>query len=139
MIYLKILLGDNKVDRWIEREKFNVSSILMILKKNLGYKNQGEIIRKTNLDPSFLKIKLCWKTDTEYSEITKILNDLIEYYTSGESRYFRYRGRVVLEVVAKGGKLEFVPYYKMLEGDGEKSLMYWTIEKSIERWIKEKF
>lgn len=139
MIYLKILLGDNKVDRWIEREKFNVSSILMILKKNLGYKNQDEIIRKTNFDPSFLKIKLCWKTDTEYFEITKILNDLIEYYTSDKSRYFRYRGRVVLDVVAKGGNLEFVPYYKTLEEDGEKSLMYWTIEKSIERWIKEKF
>jgi hypothetical protein len=77
MIYLKILLRNDKVDDWIKQEQIKVSSILMILKKNLGYKNQAEIIRKTNLDSSFLRIKLCWKTDQEYTDLLCVLNGIV--------------------------------------------------------------
>lgn len=138
MIYLKILLRDDKVDDWIKQEHVKVSSILMILKKNLSYKNQDEIIRKTGLDSSFLRIKLCWRTDTDYSELTQILNGIIDYMATGKRAYF-YRGRCLLDYVAENGSLVFIPYYRAIDGEGEKSLMFWTIEKTIERWIKEKF
>lgn len=140
---LKIILRDNKVDDWIKQEHFKVSSILMILKKNLGYKNQDEIIRKTGLDSSFLRIKLCWRNDTEYSELTKILNGIVKYSIENSienpaERYYR-RGRNLLNFVAENGSLVFTPYYEAIDGEGEKSLMFWTLEKTIERWIKEKF
>ena len=138
MIYLKILLRDDKVERWIEREHIKVSSILMILKKNLGYKNQTEIITKTDLDPSFLRIKLCWRTDQDYSELCQILNGIVRFsIESPKKRY--YYGRCLLDYVAENGALIFTPYYKAIDGEGQKSLMFWTLEKTIERWIKEKF
>ena len=138
MIYLKILLRDDKVERWIEREHIKVSSILMILKKNLGYKNQTEIITKTDLDPSFLRIKLCWRTDQDYSELCQILNGIVRFsIESPKKRY--YYGRCLLDYVAENGALIFTPYYKAIDGESEKSLMFWTLEKTIERWIKEKF
>ena len=139
MIYLKLFLEDSKVKSWIEAEHIKVSSILMILKKNLGYKNRVDIITKTGLDPSFLRTKLCWRTDQEYSEMCQVLNGIVGYFLSTVIRppgYFG--GRDLLDFVEKNGKLEFVPYYRALEG-GEKSLIYWTLEKTIERWIKEKF
>lgn len=139
MIYLKILLRDDKVDDWIENEGVKTSSILMILKKNLGYKNQNDIILKTGLDSSFLRVKLCWRTDQDYSKICQILNGIVGYFLSTVIRppdY--YGGRNLLDYVAENGSLIFIPYYRALE-DGEKSLMYWTLEKTIERWIKEKF
>ena len=140
MIYLKILLRDDKVDNWIKQEHVKVSSILMILKKNLGYKNQDEIIRKTGLDSSFLRIKLCWRTDQDYSELCQILNGIVQFSieTPSERRYY-YRGRNILDYVAKNGSLVFTPYYKAIDGESEKSLMFWTLEKTIERCIKEKF
>ena len=137
-MYLKIILRNDKVEEWIEREHIKVSSILMILKKNLGYKNQEEIIRKTGLDSSFLRIKLCWRGDPDYSEITKILNGIVGYMSSGKRAYY-YRGRCLLDYVESGGKLVFVPYYRAFEEDGQKTLIFWTLEKIIERWIKEKF
>ena len=141
MIYLKILLRDDKVEKWMESEKVKISSILIILKKNLGYKNQEEIIRKTGLDSSFLRIKLCWRTDSEYFELCQTLNGIVEYFTETPSskRYYYYRGRTLLDYVAKNGTLAFTPYYKIFEGEGTKSLLFWTLEKTIERWIKEKF
>ena len=142
MIYLKILLRDDKVDDWIKQEHIKVSSILMILKKNLGYKNQEEIIRKTNLDSSFLRIKLCWKTDQEYTDLLCVLNGIVEYFISTStqsSKRFYFRGRTVLDFIDKNGILTYIPYYKTIEEDGPKSLMFWTLEKTIERWIKEKF
>lgn len=138
MIYLKILLSDDKVERWIEREHIKVSSILMILKKNLGYKNQTEIITKTDLDPSFLRIKLCWRNDQDYSELCQILNGIVRFLTESPKRRY-LSGRYLLDYVAENGILTFISYYKTLEEDGQKSLMYWTLEKTIERWIKEKF
>ena len=139
MIYLKILLRDDKVDDWIKQEHIKVSSILMILKKNLGYKNQDEIIRKTGLDSSFLRIKLCWRNDTEYSELTQILNGIVKFSIETPAKRYYYRGRNLLDYVAENGSLVFTPYYKAIDGEGEKSLMFWTLEKTIERWIKEKF
>ena len=141
MIYLKLFLRDAEVKSWIEAEDIKVSSILMILKKSLGYKNQTEIIRKTNLDSSFLRIKLCWKTDQEYIDLLCVLNGIVGYfnstYTQGK-RYF-YRGRTLLDFIDENGYLTYIPYYKTLEEDGPKSLQFWTLEKTIERWIKEKF
>ena len=140
MIYLKILLRDDKVDDWIKQEHVKVSSILMILKKNLGYKNQAEIIRKTGLDSSFLRIKLCWRNDQDYSELTQILNGIVKFSIETPSkRYYYNRGRNLLDYVAENGSLIFIPYYRALDGEGQKSLMFWTLEKTIERWIKEKF
>ena len=137
---MKILLRDDKVEDWIEQEHIKVSSILRILKKNLGYKNQVDIITKTGLDPSFLRIKLCWRTDQEYSEICQVLNGIISYCLATlRKRPYYYHGRVLLEYIENGGgNLEFTPYYKA-EDEGKKSLLFWTLEKTIERWIKEKF
>jgi hypothetical protein len=139
MIYLKIILRDDKVNDWIKQEQVKVSSILIILKKNLGYKNQDEIITKTGLDPSFLRIKLCWRNDTEYSELTRILNGIVKFSIETPAKRYYYRGRNLLDYVAENGSLVFIPYYRTINEDGPKSLMFWTIEKSIERWIKEKF
>lgn len=135
MIYLKILLRDD----WIKQEHVKVSSILMILKKNLGYKNLEEIIDKTGLDSSFLRIKLCWRTDTDYSELCQILNGIVRYSVETPSKRYYYRGRNLLDYVAENGSLVFISYYRAFEEDGQKSLMFWTLEKTIERWIKEKF
>jgi hypothetical protein len=139
LIYLKLFLRDAEVKSWIEAEDIKVSSILMILKKNLGYKNQSEIIRKVGLDSSFLKIKLCWRNDAEYSKICQTLNGIVSYYLATSKKLYYYGGRDLLDYIEENGKLEFVPYYKTLEDEGTKSLMFWTIEKTIERWIKEKF
>ena len=139
MIYLKIILRDDKVDDWIKQEHVKVSSILMILKKNLGYKNQDEIIRKTGLDSFFLRIKLCWRNDTEYSELTQILNGIVKFSIETPAKRYHYRGRNLLDCVVENGTLVFIPYYRAIDGEGEKSLMFWTLEKTIERWIKEKF
>ena len=138
MIYLKLFLKDAEVKSWIKAEDIKVSSILMILKKSLGYKNQTEIIRKTNLDSSFLRIKLCWKTDQEYTDLLCVLNGIVGYFVSQGKRYF-FSGRTLLDFIDKNGVLTYIPYYKTLEEDGPKSLQFWTIEKTIERWIKEKF
>ena len=137
MIYLKLFLKDAEVKSWIKAEDIKVSSILMILKKSLGYKNQTEIIRKTNLNSSFLRIKLCWKTDQEYTDLLCILNGIVEYYTSTFTRY--YNGRTLLDFINENGRLTYISYYKTLEENGPKSLQFWTIEKTIYRWIKEKF
>jgi hypothetical protein len=141
LIYLKLFLRDAEVKSWIEAEDIKVSSILMILKKSLGYKNQTEIIRKTNLDSSFLRIKLCWKTDQEYTDLLCVLNGIVGYFisTSTQGKRYYYRGRTLLDFMEENGYLTFIPYYKTLEEDGPKSLQFWTIEKTIERWIKEKF
>lgn len=139
MIYLKILLRDDKVDDWIKNEGIKTSSILMILKKNFGYKNQDEIIDKTGLDSSFLRIKLCWRDDTEYSELTQILNEIVRFSTGAPTKRYHYRGRILLDYVAENGTLVFTSYYRALEEGCQKPLMYWTLEKTIERWIKEKF
>jgi len=136
MIYLKLFLRDAEVKSWIEAEDIKVSSILMILKKSLGYKNQTEIIRKTNLDSSFLRIKLCWRTDQEYTDLLCVLNGIVGYFIS-TSTY--YNGRTLLDFIDKNGCLTYIPYYKTIEEDGPKSLRFWTIEKTIDRWIKEKF
>ena len=114
MIYLKLFLRDDKVDNWIKQEHVKVSSILMILKKNLGYKNQDEIITKTGLNSSFLRIKLCWRTDIEYSELTKILNGIVKFYIETPSKRYYYQGRILLECVSENGILIFVPYYRTL-------------------------
>ena len=113
----------------------------MILKKSLGYKNQTEIIRKTNLDSSFLRIKLCWKTDQEYTDLLCVLNGIVGYFisTSTQGKRFYYKGRTLLDFIDKNGYLTYIHYYKTLEEDGSKSLQFWTLEKTIERWIKEKF
>ena len=137
MIYLKLFLKDSEVESWIKAEDIKVSSILMILKKSLGYKNQTEIIRKTNLNSSFLRIKLCWKTDQEYTDLLCVLNGIVGYYTSTSTRY--YNGRTLLDFINENGCLTYIPYYKTLEENGPKSLQFWTIEKTIYRWIKEKF
>ena len=140
-MYLKLFLRDEEVKSWIEAEDIKVSSILMILKKSLSYKNQTEIIRKTNLDSSFLRIKLCWKTDQEYTDLLCVLNGIVGYFISTSAlgkRYF-YRGRTLLDFIDENGYLTYIPYYKTIEEDGPKSLQFWTIEKTIERWIKEKF
>ena len=141
MIYLKLFLRDVEVKSWIETEDIKVSSILMILKKSLGYKNQTEIIRKTNLDSSFLRIKLCWKTDQEYTDLLCVLNGIVGYFnsTSTQGKRYFYRGRTLLDFIDENGCLTYIPYYKTLEEDGPKSLQFWTLEKTIERWIKEKF
>jgi hypothetical protein len=143
LIYLKLFLRDAEVKSWIEAEDIKVSSILMILKKSLGYKNQTEIIRKTDLDSSFLRIKLCWRTDQEYTDLLYVLNGIVGYFistsTSTQGNHNFYRGRTLLDFIDENGRLTFIPYYKTLEEDGPKSLMYWTLEKTIERWIKEKF
>jgi hypothetical protein len=140
-MYLKLFLRDAEVKSWIEAEDIKVSSILMILKKSLGYKNQTEIIRKTNLDSSFLRIKLCWKTDQEYTDLLCVLNGIVGYFisTSTQGKRYYYRGRTLLDFMEENGYLTFIPYYKTLEEDGPKSLQFWTIEKTIERWIKERF
>ena len=135
MIYLKLFLRDAEVKSWIETENIKVSSILMILKKSLGYKNQTEIIRKTNLDSSFLRIKLCWKTETEYQELLCILNGIAKIYTDTKPGLY-YKGTRVLDFVEKFGSLRYIPYYQWEE---EKTLMWFTVEKTIERWIKGKF
>ena len=137
MIYLKLFLRDAEVESWIETEDIKVSSILMILKKNLGYKNQTEIIRKTNLDSSFLRIKLCWKTDQEYTDLLCVLNGIVGYFTSTSTQY--YNGRTLLDFINENGYLTYISYYKIIEEDAPKSLQFWTLEKTIERWIKEKF
>lgn len=140
MIYLKLFLKDEEVKSWIEAEDIKVSSILMILKKSLGYKNQTEVIRKTNLDSSFLRIKLCWKTDQEYTDLLCVLNGIVEYFTSNftsTSTYFK--GKTLLDFINENGYLTYISYYKILEENGPKSLQFWTIEKTIDRWIKEKF
>ena len=137
MIYLKLFLKDAEVKSWLKAEDIKVSSILMILKKSLGYKNQTEIIRKTNLNSSFLRIKLCWKTDQEYTDLLCVLNGIVGYYTSTSTRY--YNGRTLLDFINENGCLTYIPYYKTLEENGPKSLQFWTIEKTIYRWIKEKF
>jgi hypothetical protein len=141
LIYLKLFLKDSEVKSWIETEGIKVSSILMILKKSLGYKNQTEVIVKTNLDSSFLRIKLCWKTDQEYTDLLCVLNGIVGYFisTSTQGKRYYYRGRTLLDFMEENGYLTFIPYYKTLEEDGPKSLQFWTIEKTIERWIKEKF
>ena len=140
MIYLKLFLGDSEVKSWLESEHIKESSILMILKKSLGYKNQEEVIKKTNLDPSFLRIKLYWRTDQEYSEILYVLNGFIDYFASqGRSDY--YRGRTLLDYVVENGIFAYISYWELLKLEYRdlKPLMFWTIEKTIERWIKEKF
>ena len=137
MIYLKLFLKDSELKSWIEAEDIKVSSILMILKKSLGYKNQIEIIRKTNLDPSFLRIKLCWKTDQEYTDLLCVLNGIVGYFTSTSTQY--YNGRTLLDFINENGYLTYISYYKIIEEDAPKSLQFWTLEKTIERWIKEKF
>ena len=137
MVYLKILLSNEKEKSWLESEGMKCSSILMILKKNLGYKNQTEILKKTDLDPAFLKIKLFWKTDQEFSEITQLLNGLVNILPHNSRVTYYTRGRYLLGYKEKGGKLEYVPYFKTQEG--ERSLQYFTLERTIERWIKEKF
>ena len=140
MIYLKLFLGDLEIKSWIESENIKESSILMILKKRKKKKNQEEVIKKTNLDYSFLRIKLCWRTDQEYSEILYVLNGFIDYFAAqGRSDY--YRGRTLLDYVEENGILAYISYWKLLklEYRGLKPLMFWTIEKTIERWIKEKF
>ena len=137
MIYLKLFLKDEEVKSWIEAEDIKVSSILMILKKSLGYKNQTEIIRKTNLDSSFLRIKLCWKTDQEYTDLLCVLNGIVGYFTSTSTQY--YNGRTLLDFINENGYLTYISYYKIIEEDAPKSLQFWTLEKTIERWIKEKF
>lgn len=139
MIYLKLFLRDAEVKSWIEAEDIKVSSILMILKRNLGYKNREEIISKTNLDEGFLRIKLCWRTDQEYSDIVCTLNGLVRYYIEAPKRERYYWGRTLLDFVEDHGSLTYIPYYKILEENGPKSLQFWTIEKTIERWIKGKF
>ena len=138
MIYLKLFLRDTEVKSWIEAEDIKVSSILMILKKSLNYKNQTEIIRKTNLDSSFLRIKLCWKTDQEYTDLLCVLNGIVGYFNSTPTQSY-FRGRTLLDFIDENGYLTYTPYYKTLEEDGPKSLQFWTLEKTIERWIKEKF
>jgi hypothetical protein len=138
MIYLKLFLSDAEVESWIEDEDIKVSSILMILKKSLKYKNQTEVIKKTNLDPSFLRIKLCWKTDQEYTDLLCVLNGIIKYFIS-TSTYTHFKGKTLLDFINKNGLLIYIPYYKTIEEDGPKSLRFWTIEKTIYRWIKEKF
>ena len=139
MIYLKLFLRDAEVKSWIEAEDIKVSSILMILKKSLGYKNQTEIIRKTNLDSSFLRVKLCWKTDQEYTDLLCVLNGIVGYFVSTPTQSLYYRGRTLLDFIDKNGSLTYIPYYKTIEENGSKSLQFWTLEKTIERWIKEKF
>ena len=141
MIYLKLFLRDAEVKSWIEAEDIKVSSILMILKKSLGYKNQTEIIRKTNLDSSFLRIKLCWKTDQEYTDLLCVLNGIVGYFTSTstQGKRFYYRGRTLLDFINENGGLIYIPYYSILEENSPKSLRFWTIDKTIYRWIKEKF
>ena len=138
MIYLKLFLKDSEVESWIKAEDIKVSSILMILKKSLGYKSQTEIIRKTNLNSSFLRIKLCWKTDQEYTDLLCVLNGIIKYFIS-TSTYTYFKGKTLLDFINKNGLLIYIPYYKTIEEDGPKSLQFWTIEKTIDRWIKEKF
>jgi hypothetical protein len=141
MIYLKLFLRDEEVKSWIEAEDIKVSSILMILKKSLRCINQAEIIRKTNLDSSFLRIKLCWKTDQEYTDLLCVLNGIVGYFTSTstQSKHFYYRGRTLLDFIEENGNLTYTPYYRTLEENGPKSLQFWTIEKTLDRWIREKF
>jgi len=141
LIYLRLFLKDAEVKSWIEAEDIKVSSILMILKKSLGYKNQIEIIRKTNLDPSFLRIKLCWKTDQEYTDLLCVLNGIVEYFISISTKGKRFycKGRALLDFINENGCLIYTPYYSILEENGPKSLQFWTIEKTLYRWIKEKF
>ena len=75
-MFIKIFLRNDKVKDWIKSENIKTSSILMILKKNLGYKNRGQILRNINycLSATFLNTKLCWRTDADYSDICCTLN-----------------------------------------------------------------
>jgi len=139
-MFIKIFLRDDKVKDWIKSENIKTSSILMILKKNLGYKNRGQILRNINycLSATFLNTKLCWRTDAEYSDICCTLNGLIRYCSSLNKHQY-YFGKSLLDYVENRGVLKFIPYYRTLDGDEESPLIYWTLEKSMERWIKEKF
>ena len=133
MIWLKFFVKDDEIESWSKSEGYTISSILMILKNAHGYKNGTEITEKTNLDPTFLRIKLCWKSETEYKELLCILNGVVKIYTD-QNLY--YRGTCVLDFINKFETLEYVPYYLW---EKEKTLRYFTLEKTIKRWIKEKF
>jgi hypothetical protein len=135
MIWLKFFIKDNEVESWKKSEGYTISSILMILKRAQGYKNGKEITKKTHLDPSFLRIKLCWKSETEYQELLCILNGIAKIYTDTKPVLY-YKGTCVLDFVEKFGSLRYIPYYQWEE---EKTLMWFTVEKTIERWIKGKF
>lgn len=125
---IKFVLGEDSVKGWLKSEGYKTGTIQIILKGNLGCKNLGDIVRRTKLDTSFLRTKLCWKTDQEYSDICSLLNDVV-----AAERTCYWRGRGLLDYSVQGGKLCF-------DYSGDRTtLRFWTIEKTIVRWIKEKF
>jgi hypothetical protein len=140
MIYLRIILRDDKVKDWIEKEHIKTSTVLTILKKNLGYKNRAQIIKNIScFSSTFINTRLCWRTDAEYSDICCTLNGLVKCCSLLDGRQYYY-GKRLLEYVEKNGVLTYVPYYRTFEAEErQRPLLYWTLEKTIERWIKEKF
>ena len=133
-MYIKLFVIDSKIKDWLDREGYKVSTILMIIKKNLHIKNGQTIITNYYVERSFINTKLCWKTEDDYNQIVRRINDILTYSTIDN----RYRNHLCY--IEKSGSLVYLPYYTMKTGETEeRSLEYYTIDKTVDRWILEKF
>ncbi len=130
---IKIYFDNDELKSWMKREGYTAKSILRIVEKNLGFTCEREIIEKTKLDSSFLRIPLCWKTESEYNTISCILNGVVERYITPPKPYIR--GKNILDYNLSGGNFCHVSFF---DNEGT-TLRYYTIERTIKRWIKEKF
>lgn len=130
---IKIYFDNDELKSWIKREGYTSKSILRIMEKNLEFTCEKEIIEKTKLDSSFLRIPLCWKTEYEYNAISCILNGIVERYTTPPIPYIR--GKNILDYTLCRGNFCHVSFFD----DEGTTLRYYTIERTIKRWIKEKF
>ena len=115
---------------WLEREGYKVSTISEIIKNNFGYSSREEIIKKFRVQSGFLNVRLCWKSDHEQTDIVVRVGEIIKAFSS---LHYHYRGSSnLLNYIVKNGNL-------MYSNEEELTLDWFTIEKTIKRWIKEKF
>lgn len=134
---IKFIIRDGELESWIDSNNIKVNSILNIMKEHLGFKTQKDILNKTGLPYSFTQTKLCWKTDQEFADILNILGGVVSAFD--RVKYWYCTGKILLHYINIGGELDFHPYYQCINEGEKKSLIYYTLEKTIERWIREKF
>jgi hypothetical protein len=116
----------------MNEEGYQESSILMILKKELHFKNSREIMNKYEVLEGFLREKVCWKSEEEYKQILWILSSLLTRVKEIPS-WRRNKNMCQL----RGDTLNWG--YNWGDGGIEKTLSYFQIDTIIRRWVLEKF
>ena len=131
-VWLQFYISGDKVQRFMNEEGYQESSILMILKRELHFKNSREITNKYGVLEGFLREKVCWRNEEEYKQILWILSSLLTRVKEIPS-WQRNKNMCQL----RGDTLRWG--YNWGDGGIEKTLSYFQIDTIIKRWVLEKF